>query len=84
MERNYISVRNEYFFDKNQIIIKNLDNKETSIYGCSLNYDRQLTEKSLFRIEFKQYSSTNKIFEKKSNIFSETQSFVTAGFSVKL
>ena len=83
-EHNYISVRNEYFFDKNQIIIKNLDNKETSIYGCSLNYDRQLTEKSIFRIEFKHYSSTNKIFGNKSNLFSETQNYFTAGFSIKL
>ncbi len=83
-ERNYISVRNEYLFDKNQIIIKNLDNKESSIYGCSLNYDRQLTEKSIFRIEFKHYSSTNKIFGNKSNLFSETQNYFTAGFSIKL
>ena len=83
-EKNHFSTRAEYFSDKNQIVIKNPIKDQSSIFGYSINYDNNLTDKTLFRIEYKHYNASSSFFERKSSMLMNNQDYLTAGFSIKL
>jgi len=83
-EKNHFSTRAEYFSDKNQIVIKNPINEQSSIFGYSINYDKNITDKTLFRIEYKHYNASTPFFERKYGMLMNNQDYFTAGFSVKL
>lgn len=82
--RNSFSLRTEYFYDQNQIIIKNPSNKEVTLLGYSLDYDYKVSEKTLLRIEYKSYNSKNSLFKNRSGGFDANQNYLNVGFSIKL
>jgi hypothetical protein len=75
-----IALRGEYYQDKNQIIVFTGMPNGFQVAGYSTNIDFSITDKILFRVEGKMYSSINKIFagNKKENYS------VTSSLSVKL
>ena len=83
-EKNHFSTRAEYFSDKNQIVIKNPISNQSSIFGYSINYDNNLTDKTIFRIEYKHYNASSSFFERKSGMLMNYQDYLSAGFSIKL
>jgi len=83
-QKNSIAIRTEYFHDQDQIMIKNVAIDNSPILGCSLNYDYSLSQKSLLRIEYKNYTSKNRVFENSSGGFDNKQNYLNVGFSFKL
>lgn len=83
-QRNSFSFRTEYFYDQDQIIIKNPVNENSPLFGCSINYDYTVSQKSLLRIEYKNYSSKNRVFENGSGGYGNNQNCINIGFSIKL
>ena len=57
-----IAARAEYYSDENQVIISTNTKNGFQTYGYSLNFDYNLNENVVWRIEGKVYSSRDKIF----------------------
>jgi hypothetical protein len=61
-EKNSVAIRMEYFDDPNNIILKVPNATKADIFGSSINFDRKIFNNLLFRIEAKNYYSSEKIF----------------------
>lgn len=61
-EKNSVAIRMEYFDDPNNIILKVPNTLKADIFGSSVNFDRNIFNNLLFRIEAKHYYSKEKIF----------------------
>ncbi len=57
-----IAARGEYYSDENQVIISTNTKNGFQTYGYSLNFDYNLNENTVWRIEGKGYSSRDKLF----------------------
>jgi hypothetical protein len=54
--RNSIAVRGEYYTDKNGVIISSGTPNGFESVGCSVNADRKIMDRVLWRIEVRQFS----------------------------
>lgn len=62
--KDHICFRAEYFNDDQHIIIAPWSDQPMTIIGGSLNYDRQISEAMLWRIEWRTFYTEKKNFEK--------------------
>jgi len=75
-----VAFRYEYFNDKSQVIINANNLNGFVISGVSLNYDYTINANCLFRIEAKNYFSSDKLFDTNSK---NTNLCLTSGISLK-
>ncbi|POS01857.1 porin [Flavobacterium croceum] len=61
-EKYNIALRGEYYNDKKQILITTNTPSGFNTFGVSTNFDMQIKENLLWRIEAKEYLSEDKIF----------------------
>ena len=75
-----LAARGEYYVDKNQIIVTTNTSNGFQTFGASANFDYQINDKLLWRIEGKGYFSKDPIFN-----FAQKNNFsITTALSVKL
>jgi len=75
-----IAFRYEYFNDQQQIIVATKNSQPFVISGVSLNYDYAVNANCLFRVEVKNYFSSNQLFDANSK---NTNLCLTSGISIK-
>lgn len=75
-EKYNIAVRGEYYNDKKQILIATNTPNGFQTFGVSSNFDIQVNDKLVWRIEGKEYFSKDKIFNNCNNNFTLTTSLV--------
>jgi hypothetical protein len=73
-EKYSIAVRGEYYNDKKQILIATSTPNGFQTWGVSSNFDIQIKDNVLWRIECKDYFSKDKIFSDDKNNFAITTS----------
>jgi hypothetical protein len=73
-EKYNIALRGEYYNDKKQIIIATASPNGFQTFGISSNFDIQIKDNLVWRIEGKEYLSKDKIFNNKTSDFSLTTS----------
>lgn len=73
-EKYSIAVRGEYYNDKKQILIATNTPNGFQTFGLSSNFDLQVNDKLVWRIEGKEYFSKDKIFNNNNNNFTVTTS----------
>ena len=61
-----LAARYEYYQDKNGVIIQTNTPEGFQVTGYSLNWDYQVTDNAVFRIEAKNYHANSAIFTEKS------------------
>lgn len=79
--KNSITARIEYYNDPNQVIISTGTTNGFKTWGYSINYDRQLSDQAVWRIEARSFSSNDKIFEKNSRL-STGNFFMTTAIAI--
>jgi hypothetical protein len=73
-EKYNIAVRGEYYNDKRQILIATNTPSGFQTWGVSSNFDIQIKDNLVWRIEAKEYFSKDKIFSDDKNNFAITTS----------
>lgn len=73
-EKYNIAVRGEYYNDKKQILIATNTPNGFQTFGVSSNFDIQVNDKLVWRIEGKEYFSKDKIFNNCNNNLTVTTS----------
>lgn len=68
-EKYNIAVRGEYYNDKKQILITTNTSNGFQTFGISSNFDIQIKDNLVWRIEGKDYFSKDKIFNNSNNNF---------------
>lgn len=77
-EKNFFAARIEYYSDPDETIISPNTINGFQTFGYSLNYDYQLSEKMLFRMEAKKYHSKDPIFYKNETQIKQNFALTTA------
>lgn len=80
-DENFIALRNEYYRDKNYIVISKQPPNDSgfNVIGTSINYDLSINKYLLWRIETKMYQSIHsKIFKNKNSNYSVTTSLISS------
>lgn len=78
-ERLILATRGEYYSDRKAVIL----NRGMRISGFSLNLDYQLTDRSLIRVECRQFSSPENIFERPAGKLSKGNTAVNTSLALK-
>lgn len=81
-DKNTIAVRGEYYADPNGVIISTGTPNGFKTFGWSINYDRQIINNALWRIEVRQLQSKDDIFNKKENQLTGNDLFITTSIAV--
>ena len=71
-KNKFISLRIEHYNDKAGVIISNANGNPFSIWSCSSNFDLQLNEKILWRVEAKWMKSRYPTFLQEDGSYNET------------
>jgi len=74
-----LTTRVEYYQDKNQMIISSLSPNGFNVLGASINIDKKITSKLLWRLEGKQYWSKDDIWGTSKN----QNTIITTSLSMK-
>ena len=77
-EKNFFAARIEYYSDPEETIISTNTINGFQTFGYSLNFDYQLSEKMLFRMEAKKYHSKDAIFHSRETSSNQNFSITTA------
>ena len=77
-EKNFFAARIEYYKDPEETIVSTNTINGFETFGYSLNYDYQLSEKMLFRMEAKKYHSKDAIFHSRETSSNQNFSLTTA------
>jgi hypothetical protein len=77
-EKNFFAARIEYYYDREETIVSTNTMNGFQTFGYSLNYDYQLSEKMLFRMEAKKYHSKDAIFHSRETSSNRNFSITTA------
>ncbi len=77
-EKNFFAARIEYYYDREETIVSTNTMNGFQTFGYSLNYDYQLSEKMLFRMEAKKYHSKDAIFRSRETSSNQNFSITTA------
>ncbi|MDP1816227.1 MAG: porin [Leadbetterella sp.] len=77
-EKNFFAARIEYYYDREETIVSTNTMNGFQTFGYSLNYDYQLSEKMLFRMELKKYHSKDAIFQSRETSSNRNFSITTA------
>ncbi len=80
-KKSNIAARVEYYSDENGVIIRTGTPNGFKTWGYSINYDYQIRDHVLWRIEGRMLSGKDKIFSK-DNIPSNTDFFMTTSLAV--
>lgn len=82
-DKSKIALRAEYFNDEKQVMIQTNNGKPFQVFNFSLNYDYQINNSTLFRIEGKIFSASNDIFTSKTTP-STSENVFTAMMCIRL
>jgi hypothetical protein len=77
-----IALRGEYYHDENGAIIYTGSPNGFKTFGASINFDRNITGKMVWRTEFRTLHSKDKVFYK-VNSMTDNNSFVTTSLALK-
>jgi len=79
---NNIVARAEYYSDPNEIIVQSGTPNGFKIFGWSINYDRQITSKIMWRIEARNLVGKDNYFSDHNNNTSNNSTFLTTSIAV--
>ncbi len=77
-----VSIRSEYYSDKNGVIINSGTPNGFKTFGYSLNYDYNVRENVLCRVEGRSFKSKDKIFFNKESMPKKNNSSVTTSLCI--
>lgn len=77
-----VTVRGEYYSDKNGVIISTGTPNGFKTFGASVNFDHNITSNVVWRAEFRTLHSKDAVFTK-ANSVTNTNSFVTTSLALK-
>ncbi|WEK36508.1 MAG: porin [Candidatus Pseudobacter hemicellulosilyticus] len=79
---NSLAVRGEYFQDKNGVIISSGTPAGFKTIGWSINYDRQLFNKAVWRIELRSLHGKEDYFSKRDQSATKNNLFVSTALAI--
>ncbi|WP_090157585.1 porin [Dyadobacter soli] len=79
-----IAARGEYYHDKNGVIIATGTDNGFQTFGTSLNFDYQITPQVMWRIEARNLSSRDAIFNDKGADLSKNKTYLTTALTFAL
>ncbi|MFT4154848.1 porin [Parafilimonas sp.] len=79
--KNSIAARAEYYSDKNQSLISTGTEDGFKALGLSINYDRQILNNLVWRIELRNLHGDNEYFIKKDDEIKKNTTFVTTALA---
>lgn len=77
-ESNFLAARVEQYHDRSQSNVLTNSTNGFIVDSFSINYDKQLDENALWRIEFRQFHSKDAIYPKKSGLAKDDYFLVTS------
>ncbi len=80
--KNTIAVRGEYYSDENGVIISSGTPNGFKTFGYSLNYDRSIFNKAVWRIEVRNLNSKDDIFVKQDKSMTANDLFITTALAI--
>lgn len=80
-DKSSLSIRGEYYYDKNGVIINTSTPNGFQTYGYSINFDYAIATNILWRIEGRALNSRDKIFNYGQKVINENY-FVTTSLSI--
>ncbi|TNF46415.1 MAG: hypothetical protein EP305_11220 [Bacteroidetes bacterium] len=75
IKRNFISLRLEAFNDPNEMMMNAINAQEVAVGGCSLGYDRNISDGALFRMEGRYFTASKNIFNTHNALFQADDSY---------
>lgn len=79
-----IAARGEYYRDKNGVIIATVTENGSQTFGTSLNFDYQIAPQVMWRIEARNLSSRDAIFNGNGTGLSKNKTYVTTALTFAL
>ena len=73
-----VSARAEYYYDKNEVIIKTGTDNGFQTFGYSFNLDYNITNNVLWRVEYGMYNSKDKVFYANNENVNNNTHIITA------
>ncbi|MEX6687720.1 porin [Danxiaibacter flavus] len=80
--KNAIAVRGEYYNDENGVIISSGTPNGFKTFGYSINYDRSIYNKAVWRIEVRNLNSKDDIFVKQDRSLTANDLFITTALAI--
>lgn len=80
--KNAIAARFEYYSDANGVIISSGTPNGFKTFGWSVNYDRKLFDKAVWRIEMRNLSGKDDYFIKKDESVTNQSFFITTSLAI--
>lgn len=78
---NSIAVRGEYFHDENGVIIASGTPNGFKTVGWSVNYDRQLFNNAVWRVEVRSFSGKDDYFVKRNSEATKNNTFISTALA---
>jgi hypothetical protein len=79
-----IAARGEYYHDKNAVIVSTGTGNGFQTFGTSLNFDYQIAPQVIWRIEARNLSSRDAIFNGKGTDLSKNKTYLTSALTFAL
>lgn len=79
---NAIAIRGEYYHDENGVIISTGTPNGFKTFGYSINYDRSIFNKAVWRIEVRNLNSKDDIFVKQDKSMTANDLFITTALAI--
>lgn len=80
--KNSIAVRGEYYNDEDGVIIASGTPNGFKTFGWSVNYDRQLFEHAVWRVEVRSFHGKDDYFIKRDNSVTQTNTFIGTALAI--
>ncbi len=80
-DKNSIAARAEYYSDKNQALVSTNTTNGFKALGLSINYDRQLFNNAVFRIELRNIHGDDAYFIKDESTSKKNTTFITTALA---
>ena len=80
--RNSVAVRGEYYSDPKGVIAFSGTPDGFKTAGWSINYDRQILPRAVWRLELREFTGKNAYFEKSDRSFVDSDVFITTSLAV--
>lgn len=82
-KKTFFAARGEFFHDKNGVIIATTSPNGFRVFGYSMGIDHFISEDLLWRVEYRGFTSRDKIFSKNSMLL-HSNSSITTSLSITL
>jgi hypothetical protein len=79
-----IAARGEYYHDKNGVIVATATDNGFQTFGTSLNFDYQIAPQVMWRIEGRNLSSRDAIFNGKGTDLAKNKTYLTTALTFTL